>query len=91
MTAWTQADQAELDLLVHKFVACVGEHRARCAHCRQGGPWCAPVRDAFEAILTWRQGRVLLTRAAVLRARQDLIDLTTEAPERAADRKEAAA
>jgi hypothetical protein len=71
---WTVADQAELDLLVHEFTKAVWAHRLGCSICSAGGPWCAPLRDAFEGILEWREGRRLRSIAAALRARQTALD-----------------
>jgi hypothetical protein len=47
---WTAADEAELDLLVHDFVKAAFRHREACAICSAGGPWCGPLREAFEAV-----------------------------------------
>lgn len=71
---WTPADQAELDVLLWDFTAGAFAHREQCSHCREGGPWCTPLVDAFEAVLEWREGRTLRTRATALRARQDFAD-----------------
>jgi hypothetical protein len=68
---WTAADDAELDLLVHEFVKAAFRHREACATCRAGGPWCQPLREAFEAALDWRDGRSFRSKAAWLRLRED--------------------
>lgn len=71
---WTDADQADLDLLTWEFVNAVQQHRERCPECAAGGPWCQPLVDAFQAVLDWRQGRILFSRAAFHRAHQDIQD-----------------
>ena len=64
------------------------EHVKTCRRCL--GP-CPAVRESIEALLGWRRRRVLMTRAAALRAHEDLRTWkTTEAPTRAPERKEAA-
>jgi hypothetical protein len=80
---WTEADQAELNILIHAFVDAEGQHRERCETCSVGGPWCTSLREAFEAVLEWRTGRHLRSKAAWLRAReqarQDLAEWKTAA------------
>jgi hypothetical protein len=66
VTIWTDADQAELDLLVHELVTAEFLHRERCETCLIGIP-CAPLRRAVEAVVWWRHGRMLRSRAAWLR------------------------
>jgi hypothetical protein len=56
---WTEADAAELDLLVHELVRVAWTH-----------PDHVPPREAVEAVLEWRDGRVLRSKAAWLRIRQ---------------------
>jgi hypothetical protein len=73
--AWTHADQAELDVLVHAFVDGFYEHRARCTFCAAGGPWCDSARDAFEAVVSWRRFRELRSRAEWLRRSFDELAL----------------
>lgn len=68
---WTPADAAELDLLVYEFVKAAFHHREACAICRAGGPWCDPLRDAFEGVLGWREGRELRSKATWLRRREE--------------------
>lgn len=64
---WTEADQADLDLLVHELIRQAWPHR--------GEPgWDDAVCEAVEAILEWREARALRSKAAALRARQDLSD-----------------
>jgi hypothetical protein len=65
---WTAADEAELDLLVHELVRVGFVHRARCTVC-SGGRWCSAMHDALDALLEWRDGRVLRSKAAWLRSR----------------------
>lgn len=81
--AWTEADRAEHDVLLHELVRLTFSHRARCPSCRRGGRSCEAVGEAIDAVLAWRHWRGLRTKAAELRARQDLHDLTIKASERA--------
>ncbi len=66
-TSWTRADDAELALLADELVrhAWPARHdpRARGA-----------IREAVNTITDWRRARMLRTRAAALRARQDIAD-----------------
>jgi hypothetical protein len=71
---WTVADEAELDLLARELVRVAFIHREKCSTCRAGGPWCPAMVDALEAVLEWREGRVLRSKAAWLRARQELTE-----------------
>jgi hypothetical protein len=64
---WTPADQAELDLLAFEFVRAARVHRLECLICLAGGPWCPRLAEAFAAVLEWRDGRELRSRAAWLR------------------------
>jgi hypothetical protein len=70
---WTDADRAELAVLIWELVTRVPEHKTRCARCQAekatGFP-CPAVTEAIEAVLDWRRGRQLLSRAEWLRARQ---------------------
>jgi hypothetical protein len=76
--AWTEADGAELDLVVHEMVDDVFEHRQGCETCAAGYPPCPWVRAAVERVIEWRDDRVLRSKAAWLRARQDRLDQATE-------------
>jgi hypothetical protein len=67
---WTEADQAELDLLAHEFVRAALIHRQRCSICSAGGLWCRPLREAGDGLLDWRCGRELRSRAVWLRGQQ---------------------
>ena len=67
---WTEADQAELDLLTHELVRTAFVHGERCSTCRARGRSCPAMLDAIEAVLEWREGRVLRSKAAWLRTRQ---------------------
>jgi hypothetical protein len=69
---WTDADAAELDLLTHEFVKAARAHKERCP-C-SGGPWCDPLRAAFDAVIEWRDGRILRSKAEWLRIHQNLLD-----------------
>ena len=67
---WTEADQAELDVLLNAFIDGVYLHREKCAVCRNGGPWCDALRRGFEDVLDFRRSRAMLSKALYLRARQ---------------------
>lgn len=69
---WTEADQAEFDLLLLEFVKAALRHREGCAICRGGGPWCDPLYEAFEILVDWRDCRILQSKADWLRLRQEL-------------------
>ena len=68
---WTDADDAELLVLVQEFVEGAYEHRSRCAICSQGGPWCKQLRDALEVIIDWRDRRSAHSFAIAMRALQE--------------------
>jgi hypothetical protein len=68
---WTEADDAELDVLLDEFTGIYYRHRERCVHCGSG-PWCEPMRDAFDVVLEWRRGRMLRSKADWLRAREQV-------------------
>jgi hypothetical protein len=67
---WTEADDAELRLLAFHFAKAHYLHRGHCLVCGRGGPYCIPLREALEAILDWRTGRILANKAAWLRERE---------------------
>jgi hypothetical protein len=67
---WTDADEAELDVLVNAFVGAACAHKA-CVRCRELNTWCPPMISAFEAVLEWRRSRQLRSRAEWLRAREN--------------------
>jgi hypothetical protein len=67
---WTEADKAELSLLVYEFTGAVALHDAQCGTCRARGEWCAALSDACNALLEWREGRMLASKAAFLRSEE---------------------
>jgi hypothetical protein len=69
---WTTADQAELDVLVHELVRVAFVHRETCETCRgeRGVYHCDGIGEATAAVIEWRDGRVLRSKAAWLRMRQ---------------------
>jgi hypothetical protein len=79
---WTEADDAELDLLTAEIVDPVWAHRRRCEACAIEG-WCDEVRtalaDALDVVLDWRRRRILRSRAIGLRLRQELEELREDA------------
>lgn len=73
---WTDADGAELDVLVNALVNGVFDHRERCAICLAGEPYpCPQVQKAIAVVVDWRDNRALLSRAEALRlARRRLVE-----------------
>jgi hypothetical protein len=67
---WTEADDAELDVLVRELVSVAGQHVNHCSVCSEGGPWCPGMVEAFEVVVDWRDGRILRSKAAWLRERE---------------------
>jgi hypothetical protein len=85
---WTPADRAELAVYVHELVDDVHEHRvAGCEPCSAGYPPCPWVRAAVERIIEWRDDRVLRSRAAWLREREDRLDHVDPRGDRASGRR----
>lgn len=66
---WSEADEAEFNVLIHAFVDAGLAHHKNC--CGTTGPWCPPLREAFDAVVDWRTSRVLRSKAAWLRAREE--------------------
>jgi hypothetical protein len=71
---WTPADAAELDLIVRELVDNAFLHRSKCEICI-AGERCPKLRAAIEAVVEWRDLRVLASKAAWLRMIQDHLDL----------------
>jgi hypothetical protein len=67
---WTEADAAELDMLVHELASSYFEHRERCVSCAAAYPPCPHVRRAIEAVIAWRESRSLLSKAEYLREQE---------------------
>jgi hypothetical protein len=72
---WTDADAAELRVLIEELVDGVYLHRERCAVCCEGAAWCRPLQEALEVVVHWRGRRLSASYAAAMRAKQDLADL----------------
>ena len=69
---WTPADAAELDVQTRALVDEVFDHREEgCDVCAAGYPPCPHVGTAIEKVETWRDVRVLRSKAVWLRLRQD--------------------
>jgi hypothetical protein len=66
MTHWTEADQAELDVLIWALCDCWHTHRRSC----RLDP-CPHLIEAIAEVVDWREARMLLTRAEELRAARD--------------------
>jgi len=71
---WTDADAAELDVLVYELVSGYFEHRPRCASCAAEQLPCPHFRKAIEVVVEWARTRELLSRAEHLRAERDRIE-----------------
>jgi hypothetical protein len=72
---WTEADRAELAVRTHELVVSAYAHReSGCEPCASGYPPCPFVLAVIAEVVTWRDDRILRSRAAWLRARQDRID-----------------
>jgi hypothetical protein len=67
---WTQADQAELEVLIDALLDAVSLHREKCKACGPDGPWCEALRDCLKIVVNWRNGRYLLSHAEWRRAEQ---------------------
>jgi hypothetical protein len=67
---WTEADEAELAVVVWELVTGYEEHKALdCPGCASPGP-CPQVREAVEAAVDWARKRHLVSRGQLLRERQ---------------------
>jgi len=81
---WTNADAAELDLLVFELAGGYHQHLVACARCAMGYPPCPHVRRAIEAVLEWREARELRSRAEYLRSQRQRLEIgsrsTPDAP-----------
>ena len=71
---WTDADEAELDVLVRELVVAAFVHRERCSICRAGLQWCPFMVAALDIVLDWREGRVLHSKASWLRIRRTALE-----------------
>lgn len=72
---WTEADQAESEVLVRELVDGIWEHRPKCASCarsRTDGP-CPHIRKAIEIVVEWHERRHLVSRAIWLRTAPELL------------------
>ena len=71
---WTEADQAELDVLIAELVRVAFIHKDLCPVCRdetdESRLNCKPLRGAIVSVLEWRQGRALRSKAQWLRERE---------------------
>jgi hypothetical protein len=67
---WTEADEAERDLLVFELVRHLPAHAARCRACQERRD-CPHAQEALEIFLEWQTGRRLLSRATYLRDREE--------------------
>jgi hypothetical protein len=67
-TYWTEADKAELAVLLNEWTDGVYAHRQHCTVCTTR-EWCNNIREALYIILDWQYHRALLTHAEALRER----------------------
>lgn len=78
---WTEADQAELDCLLHELVVGIFTHRERCARCiahrnrEQGSLPCPHVGKAIAVVVDWHQARDLRSYARWVRLQRELFEL----------------
>lgn len=73
---WTDADQAELDVLTWTLVQAMDRHERLCRLwaaevAEYGIGWCPHLSEALGLVLEWRAGRILKSKAAWLRRRED--------------------
>lgn len=59
-------------MLAHKFAGVALQHEARCPVCASAPQWCPVLVDALQAVIDWRDGRALSSRAAWLRAGHEI-------------------
>jgi hypothetical protein len=71
---WTEADDAELEVLVHELVDLYYEHLDRCSFCPERARACPATSEAAQAVLDWLCRRRLHSAAARLRAEQDFLE-----------------
>jgi hypothetical protein len=64
---WSEADEAEWQLLLYEFVGAAWAHRT-CTACQQQQGWCEPLAECWAGLLEWREGRTLRAKATWLRA-----------------------
>jgi len=69
---WSEADAAELDVLIYALVRSVLRHRDACAACAVAGSgtYCNKVDQAIGEVLGWQRFRALLSKAEWLRGRE---------------------
>jgi hypothetical protein len=81
---WSDADQAELEMLVGEVADAVFAHRGGCRACVAAGGSCEKVTDAIRELVDWREARVRTSRAAWLRGQRDLEEWAAQLVEWAA-------
>ena len=65
---WTDADQAELDLIAHDLFELTYVHHMNCDGChRNAGGYCQDLRDVWAAVDEWKQRRSLYSKATYFR------------------------
>lgn len=69
---WTDADQAELDMLLWEFLGAAWRHKLDCSSCVSENRFCGPLSTAWDAIEEWLASRRLKSKAEWLRARQTI-------------------
>lgn len=68
---WTEADEAELDLLLWTLVDAYFEHKEHCEVCFLGKERCEQVVEAVREAADWTHFRQLRSKAEALRFLQD--------------------
>jgi len=64
---WTEADEAEIDLVAYELVDAMKTHEENCLECQVQGYGCAVIRDLLELTIRWRDKRLLETKAETIR------------------------
>lgn len=67
-TWWTEADEAEIDLVAYELVDAMKTHEENCPECQAAGYGCTVIRDLLELAVRWRDKRLLETKAETIRA-----------------------
>jgi hypothetical protein len=67
MTYMSEADQAEVDVLLHELVERFWAHRPNCLTCWLGDGFCEPMRECLQIVIDFRDGLRLRAKARELR------------------------
>lgn len=65
---WTDADQAELDLIALDLFELTYQHHMNCDGChRDVGGYCQALRDIWDVVDEWKRRRALMSKATYYR------------------------